>query len=122
MAKYCSDTVLDSLLANVSACLSMTVCSGSPTTWEEATATFCLATQVMSAADYAVANDTSGRKLTMSSKTGLTIDSTGVADHIALTLAAGSTLRYVTTCTAQSLTSGGTVDVPAWKINVADPT
>jgi hypothetical protein len=122
MAKMAPDAMINSSLQYVSACLSMTVCSSSPTTWAEATATFCLATQVMSAADFALADDASGRKLTMSSKTGLTIASTGVADHIALTLAAGSTLRYLTTCTAQSLTSGGTVDVPAWKINIADPT
>lgn len=122
MAKYVSDIVLDGALNITSACLSMTVCSSSPTTWAEATATFCLATQVMSAADYAIANDTSGRKLTMASKTGLSITSTGTADHIALTLAAGSTLRAVTTCTSQSLTSGGTVDVPSWKESIADPT
>jgi len=76
----------------------------------------------MSAADFAVADDTSGRKVTMASKLATAITVTGAANHVALGLAAGTTLRYVTTCTAQSLTSGGTVDIPTWKINIADPT
>jgi len=29
---------------------------------------------------------------------------------------------YVTTCTQQYLVSGGTVDIPSWTINIADPT
>jgi hypothetical protein len=33
-----------------------------------------------------------------------------------------SKLLYVTTCTSQSLTSGGTVTVPAWDIEIADAT
>lgn len=122
MAKAAPDSMIDASLDYVAACLSMTVCATEPTTWAQATSDYCLATAVMSAADFTKANDTSGRKVTMSSKAATSITATGNAQHIALTLAAGSTLRYVTTCTSQSLTSGGTVDIPAWKINIADPT
>jgi len=33
----------------------------------------------------------------------------------------GSVLYYVTTCTSQALTSGNTVNFPAWDIEIADP-
>jgi hypothetical protein len=32
-----------------------------------------------------------------------------------------SALLYVTTCTSQALTAGNTVTVPAWDIEIADP-
>jgi hypothetical protein len=31
-------------------------------------------------------------------------------------------MRYVTTCTQQTLTSGNTVNIPAFDIEVGDPT
>lgn len=122
MGKVAPDAMIDAALDYVGASLSCFVCSSSPTTWTEASATYALATAVMSAADFVNADDTSGRKCTMASKLATAIAVTGSANHVALGLAAGTTLRYVTTCTSQQLTSGGTVDIPSWKINIADPT
>ncbi len=45
--------------------------------------------------------------------------SVGTATHVAL--ADGTRLLYVTTCTSQALTSGNTVNFPAWDIEIADP-
>ena len=75
--------------------------------------------------DFTTANgDTSGRKVTMGAKSSVLIDTSGTANHVALVRVADSTLIYVTTCTSQALTANGsnTVNFPAWKIEIADPT
>jgi hypothetical protein len=82
--------------------------------------TYALADVAMSAGDFAVADDTSGRKVTTTAKAAVPVDVTGSAQHVALVDA--TNLLYVTTCTPQTLTAGNTVDIPAWKINLQDPT
>jgi hypothetical protein len=126
MAKWCSDTYLDVFLQGIDDCTLLTVCSAQPTTYAEASSTYKLADVVMTAGagngDYTIANgDASGRKLTVLQQTNMDIDSSGTANHVALCISGSSTLVYVTTCTSQALTSGGTVTVPAWDIEIADP-
>lgn len=126
MAKWASDTVMDAALSAVDDCTLLTVCSAQPTTYAEASSTYALADAVMTAGagngDYTLANgDTSGRKLTVLQQANIPIDSSGTATHVALSISGSSTLLYVTTCTSQALTAGGTVTVPAWDIEIADP-
>jgi hypothetical protein len=126
MAKWASDDVMDAALNYVDDCTLLTVCSAQPTTYAEASSTYKLADVVMTAGaggvDYTLGNgDVSGRKLTVSQKTNIDIDSSGDATHVALCISGTSTLVYVTTCTTQTLTAGGTVTVPAWDIEIADP-
>lgn len=124
MAKWANDSLMDTGLDYVRAnCDKMVACSAQPTTYTEANATYALADATMTVeTDYTQANgDTSGRKITVATKTGIAIDTTGTATHIALIKTGDSTLRYVTTCTSQALTSGGTVDFPAWDIEITDP-
>jgi len=126
MAKWCSDTYLDVFLQGIDDSTLLTVCSAQPTTYAEASSTYKLADVVMTAGsgngDYTIANgDTSGRKLTVLQQTNMDIDSSGTATHVALSISGSSTLVYVTTCTSQALTAGGTVTVPAWDIEIADP-
>jgi hypothetical protein len=45
-----------------------------------------------------------------------------MAAHVALADSVNSKLLYVTTCTSQVLTAANTVTVPAWIIQLADPT
>lgn len=79
-----------------------------------------LAQVAMAGGDFTKANgDTSGRKVTMGQKSSIAIHTTGTATHIVLM--GTSTLEYGTTCTSQSLTAGGTVTVPAWDVEIADP-
>jgi hypothetical protein len=100
----------------------MTVCSAEPTTRTEAITTFKLADVAMTPnTDFTKADgDTSGRKCTVAAKSAVPVDSSGTATHVAL--CDGSRLLYVTTCTSQALTSGNTVNIPAWKVEIADPT
>lgn len=120
MGKKADDTVLDGLLDIIATATEMHVCTAEPTDRANAIA-LELADEVMVGGDFTNADgDTSGRKVTIAQQASLPIDTTGTATHIALTSA--TLLLYVTTCTSQALTSGGTVTVPAFDIEVADPT
>lgn len=122
MAKSVHDSVLDGAFDILDQANLMTVCSAEPTTRTEAVTTFALGDVAMTVnTDYTKANgDTSGRKCTVAAKSGVTVDSSGTATHVAL--CDGTNLLYVTTCTSQALTAGNTVNFPAWKIEIADPT
>lgn len=122
MTKAAPDAMIDAALDYVAGSTIMVACSAQPTTYTEAVTTYALADVTMSGADFVKADDTSGRKVTMGAKSAVLIDVTGTATHVALCKVADTTLRYVTTCTSQALTAAGTVDFPAWKINIADPT
>lgn len=124
MAKYVLPDVLDAALNEIAEGTMLTVCSAEPTTRAEAVTTYALADVTLTAGagngDFTLANgDTSGRKLTVAIQADIPIDTTGTATHIAITDA--TRLLYVTTCTSQALTSGNTVTVPAWKIEIANP-
>lgn len=122
MAKSVHDDVLDGAFDVLDQADLMTVCSSEPTTRTEAITTFKLADVAMTPnTDYTKANgDTNGRKCTVAAKSGVSVDSSGTATHVALVDA--TRLLYVTTCTSQALTSGNTVNFPAWKVEIADPT
>lgn len=126
MGKVAPNAMIDASLNYVAACDLLVVCSAEPSSYADATASVDLADQALTSGDgggdFTIADDTSGRKLTMTAKSAIPIDHSGSATHIALCKTTDTSLRYVTTCTSQSLTSGGTVDVPLWKINIQDPT
>ncbi len=123
MAKSLSDAVLDGLLDLVVGD-QISACSAEPTTYTEAITTFKLAisTAVPGGDFVKAAGDTSGRKSTIAEQSAVTIDSTGTATHVAITNLSGTLLKVVTTTTSQLLTSGGTVDIGTFKVEVADPT
>lgn len=123
MAKYAPDTTLDKILDYVALADLMVVCTGSPTTYAEVQSSGSkLASVLMASGSFLKADDTSGRKVTMTAATGVPIVLSGDALAVALVHTGSSTLHYVTTCTQQALVNGGTVDIPAWKINIQDPT
>jgi len=127
MAKAAPDAVLDKILTEIATATRLTVCAGQPTTYTEAITTFKLADVDLTAGDgngdYVISNgDTNGRKVRVGAQAATPIDTSGTADHVALVRVSDTTLIFVTTCTSQVLTSGGTVDVPVWDVEVADPT
>ena len=124
MAKFANDDVMDGALDIIrNNCTRMTACSAQPTTYTEGNATFALADVTMASGDFTKGNgDTSGRKLTVAAKSSVDVDTTGTANHVALLDVANSKLLYVTTCTNASLDAAGTVNFPAWDIEIADPT
>lgn len=124
MGKFAPDAFFDIALNWVSGSATYyTVCSGSPITYADARTNLALAGIAMTSASFvAPADDTSGRKLQVSAKTSASITASGSALAVCLLNLTTSTLLYVTTCTQQYLVSGGTVDIPAWTINIQDPT
>lgn len=125
MTKKAHDDVMDGALSVVrNNCTLMTACAGEPLTFAEANVGGgkFLADVAMASGDFTLSNgDVSGRKLTVAQKTGVTIDASGTVDHIALLDVTNSRLLYVTTCTAQMLTSGNSMSIAAWDIEIADP-
>lgn len=122
MAKQAPDATIDASLDYIAGSNVMVACSAEPANYA-GLAAVSLADVAMTGGDFTKANgDASGRKLTMAAKNGVAVDSNGTATHVALANTATSTLRYVTTCTGQALTTGSTVNFPSWKIEIADPT
>jgi hypothetical protein len=121
MGKAISDAGLDGTLDIIATGTIMTICSAQPTTRTEAVTTYALADVTLSGGDFTKANgDTSGRKVTVGAKSGVTVDSSGTATHVAIS--DGSNLILVTTCTSQALTAGNTANIPAFKYESTDPT
>lgn len=124
MAKFAVDAVLDGTLDVYATATKLIVCSAQPTTYTEANSTYALADVVIDSGDFTKANgDTSGRKVTVGAQSGVLIDASGTATHVVLVITASSTLLGGTTCTSQALTANGsnTVNVPAFDIEIADP-
>jgi hypothetical protein len=123
MAKNVNTAVLDLALQNLKDNVTrMTVCSAQPTTYTEGNSTYALADVTMASGDFTLANgDTSGRKITVAAKSGVTIDASGTATHIALLDVTNTVLKMVTTCTSQAINTGGTVDIPTWKWEINQP-
>jgi len=124
MAKFTDDSVLDAALAKVATATRMVITSAQPANFA-GIAAVALADNVMTAGagngDYTLANgDVSGRKLIVLAQSSVPVDLSGTATHICLD--DGVTLLQVTTCTSQVLTSGNTVNVPAYDIEFADVT
>ncbi len=122
MGKLLPTAINDKELDEIATATEMTVCSTQPTTYAQAHTDYKLADVVMAGGDFAkAAGVPDGRKVTVAAKSAIPIDTGGDAQHVALTRTADSTLLLVTTCTLQTLTAGGTVDVPAWVFNAGAP-
>lgn len=122
MPKSVHNDVLDGAFNVLDDANLMIACNAQPTTRAEAVTTYALADIAMTpTTDFVkAAGDVSGRKCTVAAKSGVLVDTTGTANHVALV--DGTRLLYVTTCTAQALTAGNTVNFPAWKVEIAAPT
>lgn len=133
MAKRCNTELLDLMLnaiksgnGTVGPCTRQVACSAEPTSFVEANATYALADVTMASGDFTVANgDGAGntpRKVTVAAKSGVTVDVSGTATHVALLDVTNSKLLEVTTCTSQVLTAGNTMNFPSWKVEIGAPT
>lgn len=123
MPKWSNDGSMDAALNfTKTAATAMHVCStldATPTRAEVLAAS--LANVAMATGDFTLADGTtSGRKYTTTAKNGVSVTASGTADHIAVI--DGTQVLDVTTCTSQALTSGNTVNVPAWTREITDPT
>ena len=125
MGKKVDDSVLDAALNEIkNKCNLMTACAGEPLNFAAANVgggNF-LADVVMAPADFILANgDVSGRKVAVAAKSSIIVDNTGTADHVALLDTVNSALLYVTTSTPLGLTSGSSLTLNTWDVEIADP-
>lgn len=119
MPRATPDAVLDTMLDVLATATRITVLSGEPANFA-GIAALLLAEEVATDIEFTKADgDVSGRKTTIAQQADVPIDATGTATHVALD--DGVNLLYVTTCASQALTSGGTVTIGSWKVEIADP-
>lgn len=120
MGKKVDDSVLDGALGVIDANMTAIHINTAEPVDRAAAIADSLADVVVDATDGTIANgDTSGRKITIGQQADVPIDASGTATHVSIISA--SILLYVTTCTSQVLTSGGTVTIPAFDLEIADP-
>lgn len=126
MGKVVHNNVLDAALNYIkSNATRLAVNTTEPATYAAATSgATCLAIKTITSTDYTgpADGDTNGRKISVNQAATVTVNTTGTASHVSLSDSTNSVVLYVTTCSAQGLTSGNTVTVPAWDIEIADPT
>lgn len=129
MGKLVANEVLDAALQYLEDNADfLSVCEGAPTTYEHAHsnkgtgAGKVLASSGTPTFTGPGDGDTNGRKTQVDQEAAMSVAVSGDADHVALCKTGTSLLLYVTTCTLQTLTAGNTVTVPAWDIEIADPT
>ena len=122
MARSANDLFMDAALDYViDNSAQICLCSAQPTTRTEAISTYKLAIGALRSGQFSKDDgDASGRKATVAAQSGLTIDASGTATHVAIVSA--SDLLYVTVCTSTAVSAGGTADIGAWDIEVGDPT
>lgn len=120
MAKLMTDGMIDGGLTKMGTCTRITVCAGQPTSYADIDVRK-LAQTTLAGGDFTIANgDTSGRKSTVAQKAGVSITVSGTADHVVID--DGVSQYTVTTATSQALTSGGTITISSFKLEIADPT
>jgi hypothetical protein len=124
MSKSLDNAVLDAALDKFATAVNVSLCSAQPANYAGIAAVKLAAgTHTAGAGNgsYTKSNgDVSGRKLTVASLSNLTINASGTCNHIAYD--DGTTLLAVATCSAQALTSGGTVSVGSHKLEIQAPT
>lgn len=129
--KFVPNEMLDAYLNKISGCSNMlVVCAGSPTTYANCTQWIGTGGCMIAMLPIAVSGcftgpadgAPNGRTLTMVARTGASIVYSASALAVAMVNTTSASVTYITTCSEQYLVSGGTVDIPSWTINLADPT
>jgi hypothetical protein len=124
MAKTLDSSVIDGSLNVVkNGATQMCLCSAQPTTYAQAVTTYMLAIKTgLTSGSFTgpAAGDVSGRKLTKNAETGISVTNTGTVLFVAFCTA--SLLLFVDTVTSQVVTAGNTMNTPAFKWEIADPT
>ncbi len=129
MGKLIHNDVYDAALAYVADNgTRMFLCSAEPASYQEASADNMLVQQTLTPGDgngdFTIAEgDSSGRKLTVEAQTGITVTNSGTVTHVAICDSVNSKVLAVTEVNSPyAVTSGNTVNVPAFDLTLADPT
>ncbi len=119
MGFFCSDAFLDVFLDELATCTAINACTAEPTSIAECDSLSVVPAHTLTGGDFTNANgDTSGRKTTVAAQSSLSVDATGSITHVAIN---DGTSFYVVTCTSKDVTSGDTLNIPEFDIEIADP-
>jgi len=125
MPKYCHPDVLDASLHYLAAHAdTLALCTELPADYAAAVAA-AIATAAIDSGDFTgpANGETSGRKIAVDAQTDVPVAADGDPTHVCLLDSVGERLLYATEeDTVQTLYAGNTVDVPAWSIEIRDPT
>ena len=122
MGNLAPDTMIDASLDYVAGSNYLVICSGSPTTFTDAYTNLMLAKTPISSGSFTKADASGGgRQITIATKSGITVSSSGTALFVGLVETTGSTLRYGTTCASQVLAVTDIINTSAWTITIGDP-
>ena len=131
MAKYCSTLAMDALLNYVSKrARQYALLSTDITSWSTAsTINHLTSGTTFDSTSTRVPADSTGRRMGWAAVSGIKIgpnanvtsNNSGWITHVAVVNDSSSKLLYVTTCTSKQVTTGDTVTVPVWYINVKSP-
>lgn len=132
MTKSVHNDVLDAALQYVEDNGSrLCVCNAAPTTYllainqpDAGSPGYKLADVDIISTDYTgpADGDASGRKTTVNQQAGVSVDYSGTANHLAIVDVSNTKLLYVTEVNSQAVTAGNTLTIPAFDIEIADPT
>lgn len=125
MAKTVDQNTQDAALNDIKTNANkLVVLSAQATTFTEGNTTFMLANTALVSGDFTLAaGDVSGRKVTVGAKSGISVTNSGTATHVGVIDTTNSRVKAQTTCTSQAINTGGTVDVPSYKVlEVQNPT
>lgn len=123
MAKELHNDVFDAALAEIATCVTLTFCSAQPAN-KAGIAAVALVSVTLTPGDgngdYVIADDTSGRKLTVGVQSAMTPSADGTV--LWAVLDDGTTLLAATSVTSQAVLTTQTWNSPAFEIGLADPT
>jgi len=133
-SKFCPDEVYEAFFNNIAISTSLVIASGSSSGSDMRYNNIALVSGSLLASASLVSgsgngyftttsSSATGRKLTVTAIPSIPILASGTATYVGLVnWSAGSVIKYLTTCTSQALTAGGTVDCPSFDITIQAPT
>lgn len=125
MAKYCHNDVFDAALNEIKTSATKLVLTPSLPADYAAAVAAKLAEVTIDSSDFTgpADGDTSGRKLTVGAQGAVPVTVEGDPTHVCLLDTVGERLLYATEESGvQTLLVGNSADVPAWDIEIRDPT
>lgn len=116
MAKLIPDSVLDAGLQVITGADAMWALPSEPAGFGAGDGAK-LASVAMAGGDFSIGSASGGgRRLSVTAKTGVAVLASGTATHVALVDMAASEILAVTTCAAEVLEEGGTVDFGSFDV------
>lgn len=128
MAKFALDLIMDAALDFlISNADTLAVCAGEPADYTAATTLANsggsqVGSTSVASGDFTKADgDTSGRKVTVSGQSSISVDADGTADHVAILDDTNSRILLITTMPSQGVSSGGTMSTDPFDEEIEDP-